>query len=125
MSKLIDRAGQGHLSGLDDVGAVSYVEGVMDVLLDQEHRGAFALKLGDDLEDALHQQGGEAKRWLVQQEEFRPAHQRPTDGQHLLLAARQRAAVLRQPLLQDWKEPIYPIEVDLYVALALDGAEPQ
>ena len=40
------------------------------------------------------QHGGEAHRRLVEQQEPRAGHQRPADGQHLLLAARQRAARL-------------------------------
>ena len=42
--------------------------------------------------------GAKPERGLVEQEQTRPAHQRAGDGEHLLLAARQRAAALGEPL---------------------------
>ena len=66
----------------------------MDVLLDEEDRPALALELGNRREDPLDHQRGKAQRWLVEQQEARPPHQRPPDREHLLLAAGQRAALL-------------------------------
>ena len=42
-------------------------------------------------QDVLDELGRQAHRRLVQQQQLRPGHQRPADGQHLLLAAGQRA----------------------------------
>ena len=44
--------------------------------------------------------GARPERRLVEQEQPRPAHQRPPDREHLLLAARQRPAGLAEPLLE-------------------------
>ena len=44
--------------------------------------------------------GAKPERGLVEQEQPRPAHQRARDGEHLLLAPRQRAAALVEPLAQ-------------------------
>ncbi len=40
-----------------------------------------------------------------------PAHEGPPDGQHLLLAARQRAAILAPAFLQDGEEAEDPVEI--------------
>ena len=74
---------------------------VEGVLLDEEHGQALArVELGDDLEDLLDDERREPERGLVEQQQLRPAHQRARDGEHLLLAARQRAAALVQALLE-------------------------
>src|SRR5690606_41537472 len=49
------------------------------------------------VEDLLDDERGEPQRRLVEQEQLRPRHQRAADRQHLLLAARQRAAALHAP----------------------------
>ena len=43
---------------------------------------------------SLHHQRRQPERWLVEQQQARQAHQRPPDGQHLLLAAAQGAGDL-------------------------------
>ena len=53
----------------------------------------------------------EAERRLVEEEQARPAHQRAGDGEHLLLAARQRAAALVQALLQAREEGADALEI--------------
>ncbi len=50
-----------------------------------------AVDLGQRLEDGGDQPGRDAERRLVEHEQARRAHQRAADGDHLLLAARQRA----------------------------------
>ncbi len=45
----------------------------------------------------------EPERRFVEHEELRTAHQRPADGEHLLLAAAEMARLLVLPLLQDRK----------------------
>ena len=89
---------------------------VKGVLLDEEHRQAFRLvELGDDVEDLLDDQRREAERRLVEQQQPRPAHQRARDRQHLLLAARQRAAALRRAFLEarEHREDAFEILVEM------------
>src|SRR2546423_4018150 len=83
------------------VAAVRQLEGVEGVLLHQEHGELLARVEGaDGVEDLAHDQGCKTERGLVEQEQPRPAHEGAGDRQHLLLAARQRAAALREPLLE-------------------------
>ena len=90
------------ISAVDhDVAAVRELERVEGVLLDQEHgEPVLRVELADGVEDLPHDQRREAERRLVEQQQPRPRHQRAGDRQHLLLAARQRAAALVQALLQ-------------------------
>ena len=77
---------------------------VEGVLFHQEHGEAFgAVQFLDRLEDELDDEGREAQRRLVEQEQARTRHQGAGDCQHLLLAARQRTAALRLALLEDGK----------------------
>jgi hypothetical protein len=48
--------------------------------------------LDDDLEDLLDELRRQAHRRLVEEQQLRLGHQRAADGEHLLLAAGQRAA---------------------------------
>src|SRR6185369_10945307 len=50
---------------------------------------------------------------------LRSGHQRPTDGQHLLLAAGQRAGFLCLAFLQAREEAVHPLEVGLHLCLVL------
>ena len=59
-----------------------------------------AVELADRVEDLPHDQRRKAERGLVEQQQARARHQGARDREHLLLAARQRAAALVQPLLQ-------------------------
>ena len=56
--------------------------------------------LRDEREDLLHQDRREAQGRLVQQQQPGSGHERPPDGQHLLLAAGQRATLLVQALAE-------------------------
>src|SRR5262249_25433776 len=88
-------AGERDLAVDHHVAAMGELEGMVGVLLDQEDGHLLLLvDVADDLEDLLDDQRREAERRLVEQQQPRPAHQRPRDRQHLLLAARQRAAAL-------------------------------
>ncbi len=95
------------------------VEGQVGVLLDQQHGETVLLvEPLDELEQLLGDQWGETEARLVAQQQLRPAHQRPGDGQHLLLAARQRARLLGTPIGEP-RERLVPqgeIHVDLAVA---------
>ena len=60
--------------------------------------------LANGVENLPDDQRGEPERRFVEQQQPRPAHQRAPDRQHLLLAARQRAAALPAPFFEDRKQ---------------------
>ena len=74
------------------------------VLLHEQDRRALGVDVGDDLEDLLDEDRREAERRLVEEEQLRAGHERATDGEHLLLAARQGAALLCRPLAKPREE---------------------
>ena len=80
------------------------VEGESHVLLGEQDREALALEPPDLLLEVLHHQGRQALRRLVQEQQLRIAHQGARDGEHLLLAAREEAALAVHQLAQLWEE---------------------
>ena len=58
----------------------------------------------DQREHLLDQQRRQAERRLVEDQQLRLGHQAAADGEHLLLAARQRAGALRAALVQARKD---------------------
>ena len=94
---------------------------VIGILLDEEDRHALApVELADGIEDLPHDDGREAERRLVEHEETRPAHERAGDRQHLLLAARKRAAALCKALLEPGKELCHTRQVLLEMSRAIN-----
>ena len=69
------------------------------ILLDDEDRRALLVDRADDVEHLVDEHRRQAHRRLVHQQQLRPRHQRAADRDHLLLAARQRAGILVEPLL--------------------------
>ena len=55
-------------------------------------------QLDEGIEDRLHEDGRQAERGLVEQQQPRPADQRARDRHHLLLAAAQQAGRLLEAL---------------------------
>src|SRR5689334_4350178 len=97
-------AGIGHddAANLQDVAVVSDLERHFCILLDQQDRYALSLvDAPDNGKDFLYQQRRQPERGLIQQQQPRPIHQRPRDGEHLLLASRQMPGRLIEPRLQD------------------------
>ncbi len=80
------------------------LEGRAGVLLHQQDSHAALVDLLDGVEDGFDQHRRQAQRRLVQHQNARLGHQRPPDGQHLLLTAGQRAAELTLSLLQAGEE---------------------
>jgi hypothetical protein len=77
------------------------VEGERGILLDQQDAHLLLLvDAAQDAEDLDHDQRRQAERRLVEQHQARLQHQRARDRQHLLLAARQRAGLLLDALLE-------------------------
>ena len=95
-----------HAARLEHVGAVRGAERHARVLLDEQNGRARLAERREEPHDLLHDEGRQAERRLVAQEQPRPAHQRAADGEHLLLAARQRARELRAPPVQHGKQAI-------------------
>src|SRR5262245_27330173 len=81
------------LSLLEHVHAIGQIERESHVLLGEEDREPVGLELPDLLLQVLDDEWGEPFRRLVEEEELRIAHQRACDREHLLLAARQEAAL--------------------------------
>ena len=84
-----------------------------------------ALSSREHAVDLLHQDRREPHRRLVEQQRARAAHQRARHGQHLLLAARERAAGLLEPLAQAREDVEHAVEVarDTGLVAAGPGAE--
>jgi hypothetical protein len=81
------------------IAVVGGVERHVGVLLHQQDGGAaLAVDAHHDLEDFLGQLGRQAQAGLVEQDQVGIGHQRARDRQHLLLAAREQAGVLRGAL---------------------------
>ncbi len=102
---------QGHPAGLQHVTARGDVKRIVGVLLDQQDRDPLAVDLLDRLVDPLHEHRGDAHRRLVEHQELGPGHQRSSDGEHLLLAARHRSRLLALALLEPRKQVVDTLEV--------------
>src|SRR5208282_6505162 len=83
---------------LHQVDAPAGLERQRDVLLHQQHRHVLSAQHVDDLADLGHHAWHQAFRGLVHEDDLGLEHHRAGDGEHLLLAARERAAGLVAPL---------------------------
>src|SRR5207244_502414 len=86
-----------------DVHAVGDVESERHVLLDEQDGHALPVEDVDDLADLRDHPRHQSLGRLVQQDDARLQHHGAGDGEHLLLAPRQRAARLAPPLGPAWK----------------------
>ena len=104
---------------------MGYPERHVGVLLDEEDRRPRGVDLPDDLENRLHELWGEAERRLVQEQEARAGEERAADGEHLLLAARERPGTLIETLLQarEQREHAVAIAPDVLAVRAREGAQ--
>src|SRR5712691_119049 len=82
----------------------------LHVLVDDENRQPFGLQALDRAVDLRAHQRREALGRLVEDQQPRIGHQRPADGEHLLLAARELVAVVVPPCLQVRKQQVDPLE---------------
>src|SRR5262245_6057991 len=97
-----------------DVAAVRELEGVVGILLDKKYcQTVLGVKHFDGIKDLPHDQRGQTQRRLVEQKKAWLCHQRAGTPHHLLCAARQRPAALRDSLLQPRKHSQYAIKVPL------------
>ena len=79
---------QDDTAALNGDKAAANAERDIDVLFDQKNGAPRIPHLRDNRVDVRDDHGGEAFAGLVDQKQFRLAHQNARDGQHLLLAAR-------------------------------------
>src|SRR2546427_11148573 len=105
---------------LHDVDAPGGVERQRDVLLDEKNGHPVPVKRVHDLLDLGDHPGHEPFGGLVEQDDLRLEHHRARDGEHLLLAARQRPARLTAPLSQDREVAVDLLE-QLLAALRRDS----
>src|SRR5205085_8242390 len=107
------------LSLEDDAARLEHVAAMRDgkrhvrVLFDEENGRARLVDLGDRRKDRAHEKRREPERRLVHQQHARPAHQRASDREHLLLASGERAGLLRDALLEAREERERAVEVAL------------
>src|SRR5437588_2246539 len=106
---------------LHDVPEMRDREREVRILLDEEE-GRFLLPIdpSDDGEDLLHEQRREPERRLVEQDQFRPRHQRAADGEHLLLPSREISGQPPAEIAQPGKI----VEAHLPIALQLRAVVP-
>src|ERR1035437_5842945 len=115
LSQLLAWTVQDHLAHLHDVAERRDLERQGGVLLHEENRGLLLLvDLLDDSEDLLHEHRSEAEARFVEEEQLRPRHQRPTDGEHLLLAAREIPRELVPAVFEAGKVVEHEVHVALY-----------
>src|SRR5437016_9339404 len=79
---------------------------MVDIGLGDEDRVAEGADIGERLDDCGHDNGREALRRLVQQQQFRAERERARDRDHLALAAGERVAAARAVALELRKNAI-------------------
>ena len=123
--EFLARAGKDDPSRFEHVGARSDGERHVGVLLNKEDGGARPVDIAEDLEDVAHQHRRKAHGGFVEKHHAAPAHERPCYGQHLLLSAGERAALLILSLLKLRKDAEGPFVVfcDLSLVFSLPGGE--
>src|SRR3954454_11970923 len=81
-----------HAADFQHIAVMRGLQRYLGVLLDQQDRHALLLvDAADDVENLPDQDGRQAERRLIEQEQRRPVHQRAADCEHLLLTTRQLA----------------------------------
>src|SRR5581483_9668927 len=102
--ELLARAGKHDAPGVEDVRAVGESDRTRGRLLDEEDRATFRSQLLERLEDEIDHERRKTERRLVEQDQSRPADQRPRDRELLLLPSREASGRGLDVGLQD-REP--------------------
>ena len=93
------------MAGFQDVAVGGDFQGEIGVLLDEQDGDALgAVDLHDLFKNRGDEARGDAERGFVEHQEFRAAHERAADGEHLLFAAGERAGGLLEALFQAGEE---------------------
>src|SRR5467141_1318477 len=90
-------------AGLHHIPAIGKLQREVRILLDQQHRDPGVAEHLHRAHHLRYQQRREPQRRLIQQQELRPGHHGAAEGEHLLLAAGQRARRLLAALAQERK----------------------
>ena len=98
---------------------MSELQGQPRILFDQQHRHPFGVEPPDDIEDLQHDERCQPERRLIEQQQFRSPHQGASHRQHLLFAARERAAKLGLAFAQDRKQFVGVSDVLLNAGLVV------
>src|SRR5690349_14572697 len=99
------RALHADAASLHDVSAVGKLQRKIRVLLYKEYRHPGFAKRAHRAHHLRYHEWREAERRLIEQEELRPGHHRAAEGEHLLLAAGERARRLAAPARERGKAP--------------------
>src|SRR5215475_228632 len=98
------RTGERNTAFLQAIDLLHRLEGLHDVLLDDDQRKSFGEDRGQPRIDLTHDDRGEPKADLVAKEKLRVRHQGTADRGHLLLAARERRTRGGAPLSEHREE---------------------
>ena len=93
-----------HLPFRDDVDPVNGLDGEGRILLDKKNGEALVLQRADGISEILDDEGGEPLGGLIENQAVRVRHQRPADGEHLLLSAGKGAGPLVLALAEAGKK---------------------
>src|SRR5215470_2868934 len=107
---------------IDDVEPMRECEGDLEDLLHEKDGGAPTIDLAEDGREVLHEERREPFRGLVHEHELGPGDQPARDGEHLLLTARQRFALLLVALAQAREVAEHLVDQR---AVALRGGRPR
>ncbi len=80
------------------------LETPLDILFDEKNRPSFGIDRFDGFEDHLHHYGSQPQGRFIHHQQFGLAHQRPPNGQHLLLSPAQGSGDLLLPFPEDRKK---------------------
>src|SRR4030095_13537519 len=84
---------------LEHIGPVCTLEALLDILLHQKNRDAFAVDPLHDLEHLSHDDRRKPQARLVQYQKPRSSHHSAGYGYHLLLSPRERSRHTRRALV--------------------------
>src|SRR5205814_1502310 len=104
LEQLIRGSGQDELAGLHHVRAAGAGQRETHVLLDEQDAETAAVDGGERFVDARHDAWRDSQRRLIEEQELRPAHQRASNREHLLLAARKRSRQLAAAFGENGKQ---------------------
>src|SRR3984957_5853620 len=94
---------------LDDIDALGYEASESEVLFADEKAEPLALHFANSLDHLLDDAGRKAFGRLVEQQKRRIAHQRPRNGEHLLLPSGDARASAPPQFAQVWKNGEEPL----------------
>jgi len=117
------RSAPHHAALLDEGVAVAQRDQPFDVLVDHQHGLAGGAQRGEALPDLLAHQRCQPLGRFVEDQQAWVGHQRPTDGEHLLLAAGKPSAEVAGAVGQPREERIDPVERPRLLRFATVGGE--